>query len=172
MANSIKTWTPADYVNAAGRGSQGQPAPNAMDFMSRLNSNVKVRVHQSYCSSINLSLLPLQSIDFNCSDNSSSLVKIHKRERSSPTATSSSSSSQTSTKRYKLVSNDAIKLEPVSQESNLKWQSQSQSQPSTTLKAQQKEAPESRADFLREVCIRNLDQSRDIILQILHILSS
>lgn len=80
-------------------------------------------------------------------------MKIHKRERSSPTAATSSSSSQTSIKRYKLVSNDVIKLEPVSQESIPK--SQSQSQPSTSLKGQQKEAPKSRADFLREVCIRN-----------------
>lgn len=48
MANSIKTWTPADYVNAAGRSSEGQPAPNAMDFMSRLNSNVKVAVEAEY----------------------------------------------------------------------------------------------------------------------------
>jgi len=41
MANSIKTWTPADYASAAGR-KLGGAAPNAMDFMSRLDSNVSV----------------------------------------------------------------------------------------------------------------------------------
>ncbi|KMZ08357.1 regulator of telomere elongation helicase 1 homolog [Drosophila simulans] len=111
MANSIKTWTPADYASAAGR-KLGGAAPNAMDFMSRLDSNVS-------------------SIDFNCctdsKSGSSGLVKIHKRERSSPTAPESTS--QVSKKRYKLVEN--IKVEPSS--------------------SQAKEAPEERAAFLREL---------------------
>ncbi|KAH8416818.1 hypothetical protein KR222_005993 [Zaprionus bogoriensis] len=133
MANSIKTWTPADYANAAGRGSQSKPAPDAMDFMSRLNSNVK-------------------SIDFNCTENSEGLVKIHKRERGSPT-TSCWSASQVSSKRYKLVSNDMIKVEPISQATQ-----KSQLQ---VASAQQKEAPESSTDFLREVrSVINCDQFR------------
>lgn len=139
MANSIKTWTPADYASAAGH-KLGGAAPNAMDFMSRLDSNVSVntRFHESIItlclfSSLGLVLvLPLsQSIDFNCctdsKSGSSGLVKIHKRERSSPTAPESSS--QVTKKRYKLVEN--IKVEPSS--------------------SQAKEAPEERAAFLREV---------------------
>ncbi|XP_043063339.1 regulator of telomere elongation helicase 1 homolog [Drosophila ficusphila] len=67
MANSIKTWTAADYASAAGR-KLGGSAPNAMDFMSRLDSNVS-------------------SIDFNCctatKNDSSGLVKIHKRDSDS-----------------------------------------------------------------------------------------
>lgn len=48
MANSIKTWTPDDYANAAGRklGGGGGATPNAMDFMSRLSSNVSVSAHR------------------------------------------------------------------------------------------------------------------------------
>lgn len=42
MANSIKTWTPADYANAAGCSTLGRRPPDAMDFMSRLNANVTV----------------------------------------------------------------------------------------------------------------------------------
>jgi len=68
---------------------------------------------------------------------SSDLVKIHKRERSSPTA--QETSSQVTKKRYKLVEN--IKVEPSS--------------------SQVKVAPESRADFLREV---------GYILEIFHLL--
>nr|XP_016931748.1 regulator of telomere elongation helicase 1 homolog [Drosophila suzukii] len=121
MANSIKTWTPADYASAAGR-KLGGAAPNAMDFMSRLDSNVS-------------------SIDFNCcmdsKSGSSDLVKIHKRERSSPTT--QETSSQVAKKRYKLVEN--IKVEPSS--------------------SQVKVAPESRADFLRELrSLVNQDEFR------------
>ncbi|KAH8420535.1 hypothetical protein KR009_011261 [Drosophila setifemur] len=121
MANSIKSWSPADYASAAGRTlGCGQSAPNAMDFMSRLDSNVS-------------------SIDFNCTESrngsgsscGSGLVKIHKRERSSPTQDtfSSASAGQATKKRYKLVENFSVK-----KEAEVK-----------------KEAPESRADFLREV---------------------
>ncbi|KAH8266752.1 hypothetical protein KR026_000071 [Drosophila bipectinata] len=114
MANSIKSWSPADYACAAGRTLGGSSAPNAMDFMSRLDSNVS-------------------SIDFNCMDSrssSSGLVKIHKRERSSPPS-SSQASSQTAKKRYKLVDNiSSIKVEPPEVE---------------------KVAPEARSDFLREL---------------------
>ncbi|SPP77637.1 regulator of telomere elongation helicase 1 homolog [Drosophila guanche] len=110
MANSINSWTPADYASAAGR-TLGHAAPNAMDFMSRLDSNVS-------------------SIDFNCSGAAGSgLVKIHKRERSSPSA-NDSVATQATKKRYKLVDN--IKTEPSSQ-------------PAVKV------APESRADLLREL---------------------
>ncbi|EDV92365.1 GH24089 [Drosophila grimshawi] len=112
MANSIKTWTPADYANAAGRNAQSPKAPNPMDFMSRLNSNVT-------------------SIDFNA-DSGRDLVKIHKRERSSPTFHNESMGSK---KRYRLINNIA--------------------------QSELKEAPESRADFLREVrSVINSDQFR------------
>ncbi|KAH8245486.1 hypothetical protein KR032_010889 [Drosophila birchii] len=125
MANSIPTWTPDVYAQAVGRklGTGGAATPNAMDFMSRLDSNVS-------------------SIDFNCcSDGKSGLVKIHKRERSSPTPPETgSSASQAPKKRYKLVEN--IKPDPVS--------------------SQVKVAPEERADFLREVRSRvSQDQFRD-----------
>lgn len=139
MANSIKTWTPADYVNAAGRGSQNQPAPNAMDFMSRLNSNVT-------------------SIDFNCAD--SGLVKIHKRERSSPTASETLATQAISKKRYKLVNADVpIKSEPGTTSSQS--QSNLKSLTATPTQSQLKEAPENRTDFLREVrSVINSDQFR------------
>lgn len=39
--NTIEGWTPDDYKMAAGR-SQNSKVPNAMDFMSRLDTNVKV----------------------------------------------------------------------------------------------------------------------------------
>ncbi|KAL7744472.1 hypothetical protein ACLKA6_001847 [Drosophila palustris] len=140
MTNSIKTWTPADYINAAGRRPQSQTAPNAMDFMSRLNSNVT-------------------SIDFNCAADSG-LVKIHKRERSSPTASESLATQAISKKRYKLVNADvAVKIEPGASSS------QSQSNLKNLLEAptqsQLKDAPESRTDFLREVrSVINSDQFR------------
>ncbi|EDW26039.1 GL14463 [Drosophila persimilis] len=131
MANSINSWTPADYASAAGR-TLGKAAPNAMDFMSRLDSNVS-------------------SIDFNCSGSadsgsggcgSSSLVTIHKRERSSPGVTDTVAT-QTTKKRYKLAEN--IKTEPKSNSSQ-----------------QVKVAPESRADFLRELrSLISQDQFRD-----------
>ncbi|KAM8718412.1 hypothetical protein ACLKA7_001600 [Drosophila subpalustris] len=140
MTNSIKTWTPADYISAAGRRPQSQTAPNAMDFMSRLNSNVT-------------------SIDFNCAADSG-LVKIHKRERSSPTAGESLASQAISKKRYKLVNADvAVKMEPGASssqsQSNLKILSGAPTQ------SQLKDAPESRTDFLREVrSVINSDQFR------------
>ncbi|XP_001354453.3 regulator of telomere elongation helicase 1 homolog [Drosophila pseudoobscura] len=131
MANSINSWTPTDYASAAGR-TLGKAAPNAMDFMSRLDSNVS-------------------SIDFNCSGSadsgsggcgSSSLVTIHKRERSSPGVTDTVAT-QTTKKRYKLAEN--IKTEPKSNSSQ-----------------QVKVAPESRADFLRELrSLISQDQFRD-----------
>ncbi|XP_017136485.1 regulator of telomere elongation helicase 1 homolog [Drosophila miranda] len=131
MANSINSWTPADYASAAGR-TLGKAAPNAMDFMSRLDSNVS-------------------SIDFNCSGSadsgsggcgSSSLVTIYKRERSSPGVTDTVAT-QTTKKRYKLAEN--IKTEPKSNSSQ-----------------QVKVAPESRADFLRELrSLISQDQFRD-----------
>ncbi|XP_017484013.1 PREDICTED: regulator of telomere elongation helicase 1 homolog [Rhagoletis zephyria] len=40
--NSIEGWTPDDYKTAAGR-SQSSKVPSAMDFMSRLDTNVKVK---------------------------------------------------------------------------------------------------------------------------------
>lgn len=58
-------------------------------------------------------------------------MKIHKRERSSPTPPETGSSSQAPKKRYKLVENFKVKAEPISK--------------------QVKVAPEDRADFLREV---------------------
>ncbi|XP_068158803.1 regulator of telomere elongation helicase 1 homolog [Drosophila tropicalis] len=140
MTNSIKSWTPDDYVSAAGRTqshSQSKP-PNAMDFMSRLDSNVS-------------------SIDFN-STGSGNLVKIHKRERSSPTFGDSKSSSQLK-KRYKLVDN--IKTEPSTSSTSCSSINSSSSS-SSSMCCSQKEAPESRADFLREVrCFINQDQFRD-----------
>ncbi|EDW07713.1 regulator of telomere elongation helicase 1 homolog [Drosophila mojavensis] len=131
MANSIKSWTPADYVNAAGCTNQSQTAPNAMDFMSRLNSNVT-------------------SIDFNNTD----LVKIHKRERSSPTANESLTSGK---KRFKLISStDMVKTEPGTSNSCSYGNTSSSGSDSRCCSAKPaeyplKEAPESRADFLREV---------------------
>ncbi|KAH8281240.1 hypothetical protein KR018_001377 [Drosophila ironensis] len=134
MANSIKTWSPADYANAAGRtlGSKSE-APNAMDFMSRLDSNVSVRKRNAW-GVLNSFCYPPQSIDFNCCQGSSSsgLVKIHKRERTSPTQ-ETPASSQVAKKRYKLVDNSkAIKKEPE-------------------VKKEAPEAPEDRGVFLREV---------------------
>ncbi|KAH8289163.1 hypothetical protein KR054_001059 [Drosophila jambulina] len=123
MANSIKTWTPDDYAQAVGRklGTGAAATPNAMDFMSRLDSNVS-------------------SIDFNCCSDSGSksgLVKIHKRERSSPTQPETGSSTK---KRYKLVENIKVKAEPKPE----------------------KIAPADRADFLREVRSRvSHDQFRE-----------
>ncbi|TMW51728.1 hypothetical protein DOY81_003220 [Sarcophaga bullata] len=96
--NSIQSWTPNDYATAAGR-SQNAKCPSALDFMSRLDSDVS-------------------AIDFNASasnsnskDTSTGLVKIHKRERS-PLSQFSSQTSSTSTsevskkKKYKLVENN------------------------------------------------------------------
>lgn len=81
--------------------------------------------------------------------NSSGLVKIHKRERSSPPGSSQSSSLQTAKKRYKLVDNiSTIKVEPPVEV--------------------KKEVPESRAAFLREVTTRD---SRDYIDSIMVFLS-
>ncbi|XP_017035372.1 regulator of telomere elongation helicase 1 homolog [Drosophila kikkawai] len=135
MANSIKTWTPDDYAQAVGHklGTSGAAIPNAMDFMSRLDSNVS-------------------SIDFNCcsegssSSGKSGLVKIHKRERSSPTQPETEgSTSQASKKRYKLVENIKVKSEPK-----------------PPLSSPVKVAPEDRAVFLREVRSRvSQDQFRD-----------
>ncbi|XP_030378751.1 regulator of telomere elongation helicase 1 homolog [Scaptodrosophila lebanonensis] len=119
MANSIKSWTPEDYANAAGKPSN-QPAPNAMDFMSRLESNVS-------------------SIDFNCTENAGSgLVKIHKRERSSPTTSESNTLQAVNKKRYKLVDYSAST-------------SSTSSCSSTSQSVTEKQAPENRADFLRVV---------------------
>ncbi|XP_030569109.1 regulator of telomere elongation helicase 1 homolog [Drosophila novamexicana] len=133
MANSIKTWTPADYANAAGCSTLGRRPPDAMDFMSRLNANVT-------------------SIDFNGADAGQDLVKIHKRERSSPTA---SESSMIAKKRYKLIGNDPLKTEPSEPAST------SSSYCPTPAQSQLKEAPESRADFLREVrSVIDCDQFR------------
>lgn len=70
---------------------------------------------------------------------STGLVKIHKRERSSPPS-SSQSSSQTAKKRYKLVDNIStqnIKVEPPVEV--------------------KKEVPESRAAFLREVTTDSIE---------------
>ncbi|ALC49144.1 CG4078 [Drosophila busckii] len=140
MANSIKTWTPADYASAAGRNSQSQPAPNALDFMSRLNSNVN-------------------SIDFNCmSGSETNLVKIHKRERSSPNANESLATQFASKKRYKLVANGS----PMSSSSNSSMNTTANSTNDSSVNSSQlKAAPEARADFLREVrSVINADQFR------------
>lgn len=94
--NSIQSWSPNDYATAAGRSLNGK-FPNAMDFMSRLDSDVSAIDFNSSCSGSNGS---------SCS--TTGLVKIHKRERSplsQSTSTSSTSSEVIKKKKYKLVEN-------------------------------------------------------------------
>ncbi|KAM7347678.1 regulator of telomere elongation helicase 1 [Cochliomyia hominivorax] len=145
--NSIQSWNPNDYATAAGRSRNGK-LPSAMDFMSRLDSDVS-------------------AIDFNSSTSSNSnssttgLVKIHKRERSplsqvsSPT---SNSSEVVKKKKYKLVEN---KFTPKSSISSALSSTATSTSSSTSLlssfsfnKSQltsvdNKTAPEGRVEFLK-----------------------
>ncbi|KAH8300994.1 hypothetical protein KR044_009055 [Drosophila immigrans] len=132
---SVEKWTPEEYAKAAGEGSQSSKStPGVMDFISRLNTNST-------------------SIDFNC-DNSG-LVKIHKRERSSPTTSESLATQANNKKRYKLVNATDVKSEPVAASS------QSQSNLTNLSQSQPKDRCETRADFLREVrSVINSDQFR------------
>ncbi|XP_037938569.1 regulator of telomere elongation helicase 1 homolog [Teleopsis dalmanni] len=124
--NSIQSWSPADYAAAAGRTSSSQ-APTAMDFISRLDTNVK-------------------TIDFNSSSDAG-LVKIHKRERSSPSTLNNNLniSEMNKKKRYKLVENSSITTSPslFSSSSSSSCASESSSLDNN------KEAPENRVEFLR-----------------------
>lgn len=43
-ANSVPAWAPEDYMVAAGSSLSKKP-PSAMDFMSRLNSDITVSLH-------------------------------------------------------------------------------------------------------------------------------
>ncbi|XP_075156195.1 regulator of telomere elongation helicase 1 [Haematobia irritans] len=139
--NSIESWSPNDYAAAAGRTCNSGKMPSAMDFMSRLDSNVS-------------------AIDFNssssCSSSASgSLVKIHKRERSPTTSqTSSSSSSLSQTdfnkkKKYKLVNNTSTSQLSTSTSAKLSSFSYGQKPHLTTEGDDSKKAPEERLEFLR-----------------------
>lgn len=151
--NSIESWSPNDYARAAGRSNTGK-LPSAMDFMSRLDSDVK-------------------AIDFNssssCNNSSENLVKIHKRERS-PTSSqllsSSSSSSNTSSssqgelskkKKYKLVENTLSLTTQVSASTTAKLNSFSfaKKQQVSANTDENKKAPEDRLEFLRVVSCKN-----------------
>ncbi|XP_061390735.1 regulator of telomere elongation helicase 1 homolog [Musca vetustissima] len=152
--NSIESWSPNDYARAAGRSNTGK-LPSAMDFMSRLDSDVK-------------------AIDFNSSSSGSSgkdnLVKIHKRERS-PTSSqlfSSSSSSGTSSsqmelskkKKYKLVDNTQSITTQLSNSATAKLNSfafakkpqvsnNNTTTTSSSITEDNKKAPEDRLEFLK-----------------------
>ncbi|XP_062140101.1 regulator of telomere elongation helicase 1 homolog [Drosophila sulfurigaster albostrigata] len=123
---SVEKWTPEEYAKAAGGGAQGAKS-TPMDFISRLNTNAT-------------------SIDFN-SDNTG-LVKIHKRERSSPTTSDSLASQPNIKKRYKLVNAADIKSEPFASTSQSQSQSNLTNPPS---ESQSSDLHESRTDFLRQV---------------------
>ncbi|XP_060663429.1 LOW QUALITY PROTEIN: regulator of telomere elongation helicase 1 homolog [Drosophila nasuta] len=123
---SVEKWTPEEYAKAAGGGAQGAKS-TPMDFISRLNTNAT-------------------SIDFN-SDNTG-LVKIHKRERSSPTTSGSLASQPNIKKRYKLVNAADIKSEPFASTSQSQSQSNLTNPPS---ESQSSDLHESRTDFLRQV---------------------
>ncbi|XP_023293799.2 regulator of telomere elongation helicase 1 homolog [Lucilia cuprina] len=150
--NLIQSWSPNDYASAAGRSRNGK-LPSAMDFMSRLDSDVS-------------------AIDFNSSASGSSssstgLVKIHKRERSpfsQSTSPSSNSSGVVKKKKYKLVENSFStkpSLSGISTSTSLSSSySSSSSSSATTLNSfafsktqlhsvDNKTAPEGRVEFLK-----------------------
>lgn len=118
-----------------------------MDFMSRLDSNVS-------------------AIDFNSSGSSGGLVKIHKRERSPISQTASTSVNTTSfenrsKKKYKLVDNNSISSFSQTSSQSLTSGSAASAKLNSfscpnkphiaSSKDTDKEAPESRTDFLKEV---------------------
>lgn len=88
-ANTITSWTPDAYKFASNRPKL-QSVPTPVDFMSRLDSNVK-------------------SIDFNScqpvkkEEDSYGLVSIHKRDRNTSPNSSSSSTNDMKKKRFKLA---------------------------------------------------------------------
>uniref|UniRef100_A0A034W2S9 Regulator of telomere elongation helicase 1 homolog n=2 Tax=Bactrocera dorsalis TaxID=27457 RepID=A0A034W2S9_BACDO len=138
--NSIESWTPDDYKMAAGR-SQDSKVPNAMDFMSRLDNNVK-------------------SIDFNSASCSNSprhnQVSLYKRERISPTSSPSSSGSASlanvKRKRYKLVKDTSIADSPTSCASTSLGEFGFKSKARLSLEPPvdvEKQAPQERVEFLR-----------------------
>lgn len=142
--NSIQSWSPNDYATAAGRSHNGK-LPSAMDFMTRLNSDVS-------------------AIDFNStstsSSSTSSLVKIHKRERSplSQSILPSTSSSDTAKKKkYKLVENSFVSKQTLSTTSLSSPLSSTSSLNSFVFMKSQlqsvdnKTAPEGRVEFLKVV---------------------
>lgn len=129
--NSITSWSPNDYAAAAGRSNTCK-LPNAMDFMSRLDSDVS-------------------AIDFN-----SSLVKIHKRERSPTSLTASTSSNSTELskkKKYKLVDNTSLTKPQLSASTSSKLNSFSFGNKANLSSGSEdnKKAPEERLEFLKVV---------------------
>ncbi|XP_053949811.1 regulator of telomere elongation helicase 1 homolog [Anastrepha ludens] len=135
--NTIESWTPDDYKTAAGR-SQNSQIPSAMDFMSRLDTNVK-------------------AIDFN-SASSSAQVSIYKRERNSPIASPSSSGQSSSVlptnskkKRYKLITDTSVPESPTSstQFALNEFGFKSKTKLSHDAPVIEKEAPQERVEFLR-----------------------
>ncbi|XP_055844021.1 regulator of telomere elongation helicase 1 homolog [Episyrphus balteatus] len=97
--NTITSWTPEDYSKAIGK-PRSSGIPSASDFISRLDSDIT-------------------TIDFNASNlktEDSSLVTIHKRERTSPSQTQTNSDPKK--KRLKMVPNNPISSSTSSNFSN------------------------------------------------------